>query len=194
MKCSSAHLVSVDEDRNLIFLLRAPRSMPSLLSRRGWWLAPTLLRGTWWPAVVWTICAPSTTSRARTGTSRSCVSWRHTQVGHLLMLQVLLGRIWLCWMSISPLILVSWGSLHSISFVCQVTFPAVASSVTVRSSPAPETAPGENIVRLTKLKKTSFSVDEAELNLVRILAVCYGILRQELKRPSLPDIRETACP
>lgn len=147
------------EDKSFTCLLCVPRWMPSLSSHRGWWLVPMHLQGTLWPAVVWTTCAPSTTSRARMGTSRSCVSWRHTQVGQHLAwkFNFLKSQMLLHWglTELEFLLFthtVSWGSSYSISLVGQATCPAVVSSVIARSLPALETALGENIVWLIKLK------------------------------------------
>lgn len=63
-----------------LFLPSLPRCTPSLSSHHGWWHALMLLPETWWHAAAWTTCALSTTSRAKTATSRSCVSWPHTPV------------------------------------------------------------------------------------------------------------------
>lgn len=96
-----------------------------------------------------------------------------------------------------------WSHTMSFSFdislIGQVICPAVASSVTLRSSPALETALGECTVWLTNLKWvlgnfSFFGVKEENVSFVWFLAVFYGTLRQEPRRPSSQDIRGTACP
>lgn len=88
------------------------------------------------------------------GTSRSCVSWRHTRVGQhglemkslevtdALMLDMVGYSLHLTVFNL----VVLYGCSYSISLVAQVTCPAVVSLVTVRSSPAPATALGKNII------------------------------------------------
>lgn len=120
------------------------------------------------------------------GMSRSCVSWQHTQVGW--------GSLWICilhWFSAAWVsVIISHVIMWLASFDWQVTSPAAASSATPRSSPALETAHGGFAQPWHNLKRKFWNV---QIIILFFFAAFYGTLRREPRRPSLQDIRATAC-